>query len=62
MRTEARKKANDKYNKNAYDTILLRIPKESKEPLQRLLLSELGASNVNKSLIELIEKGELVRN
>lgn len=56
MPSKSQIKANNKYNKNNYDTFLLRIPKGTKSALQNYLFSQRDNISLNKYIIDLIEK------
>ena len=54
MQSAAQKRAKEKYNKNNYDMVLLRLPKNTKTSLQNLLFSERDNISLNSYVIGLI--------
>ena len=55
MQSDAQKRAKGKYNKNNYDDIKIRLPKNTKTSLQNLLFSERDNISINSYVIQLIE-------
>lgn len=56
MQLDAQKRAKEKYNKNNYDMVLLRLPKNTKTSLQNLLFSERDNISLNSYITQLIER------
>ena len=56
MQSAAQKRAKGKYNKNNYDMVLLRLPKNTKTSLQNLLFSERDNISLNSYIIQIIER------
>ena len=55
MQSAAQKRAKGKYNKNNYDDIKIRLPKNTKTALKNLLFSERDNISINSYIIQLIE-------
>lgn len=56
MQTAAQKRAKEKYNKNNYDDIKVRLPKNTKKSLKNFLFAERDNISINSYVIQLIEK------
>lgn len=56
--SEAKKKANEKYTKNTYDEIKVRVPKGTKEEIKDHAESSDGSLNkfINRAIDETIER------